>query len=88
MRDFNFNYVPSLLSVKADGSGNLVPSVRETLVLRSSCQKPTISIFILTAIILCVGILQDQSRLDFMAVNNARVDEPFGRLTPKRKKIP
>lgn len=86
IRDFNFNYKPSLISVKAD-------IFRQFGVLRSRnigtpFQLPETynKFFYFDRYYSLRWDLTRSITLDFNAVNNARVDEPFGLLDTKAKK--
>ncbi len=87
LRDFNFNYKPSLFSFKADvfrqfgalrsrnvGDGNF--KIPETFDKYFYFDRYYTMRWELTRSI----------TLDFNAVNNARVDEPFGRIDTKQEK--
>jgi cell surface protein SprA len=86
IRDFNFNYKPSLISFKAD-------VFRQFGVIRNRNVGSPIKLpenfnkfFYFDRYF---GLRWDLTRsltLDFNAVNNARVDEPFGHLDTKEKK--
>jgi cell surface protein SprA len=86
IRDFNFNYKPSLVSVKAD-------VFRQFGVLRSrnigtSFKLPETynKFFYFDRYYNLRWDLTRSLTLDFNAVNNARVDEPDGRIDTKAKK--
>jgi cell surface protein SprA len=86
IRDFNFNYKPSLVSFKAD-------VFRQFGVIRNRNVGSPIKLpenfnkfFYFDRYF---GLRWDLTRsitLDFNAVNNARVDEPFGHIDTKEKK--
>ena len=84
-RDFNFNYKPSLISVRAD-------LLRQFGVLRNrnvGFYKPLPEnydkFFLFDRYYTLSWNLTRSLNLDFNAVNNARVDEPYGRLDTKEK---
>ncbi|MGZ3909719.1 MAG: T9SS outer membrane translocon Sov/SprA [Flavisolibacter sp.] len=86
IRDFNFNYRPSLLSVKAD-------VFRQFGVLRNRNVGTSIKLpenfnkfFYFDRYYALRWDLTRSVTLDFNAINNARVDEPFGHIDTKEKK--
>ncbi|MGN6163696.1 MAG: cell surface protein SprA, partial [Flavisolibacter sp.] len=86
IRDFNFNYRPSLLSFKAD-------VFRQFGVLRNrnvgtSFKLPETfnKFFYFDRYYALRWDLTRSLTLDFNAVNNARIDEPFGHIDTKEKK--
>lgn len=86
IRDFNFNYKPSLVSIKAD-------VFRQFGVLRNrnvgtSFKLPETfnKFFYFDRYYSLRWDLTRSLTLDFNAVNNARVDEPFGHIDTKEKK--
>jgi cell surface protein SprA len=86
LRDFNFNYKPSLLSVRADVFRQF-GSLRNRNVGTSMKLPETFDKFFYFD--RYYSLRWDFTRsltLDFNAVNNARIDEPFGRLdTPEKR---
>jgi len=86
IRDFNFNYKPSLISVKAD-------VFRQFGVLRNRNVGTSFKLpenynkfFYFDRYYTLRWDLTRSLTLDFNAVNNARVDEPYGRIDTKEKK--
>lgn len=86
IRDFNFNYKPSLISIKAD-------VFRQFGVLRNrnvgtSFKLPETfnKFFYFDRYYSLRWDLTRSLTLDFNAVNNARVDEPFGHIDTKDKR--
>ncbi len=86
IRDFNFNYRPSLLSFKAD-------VFRQFGVLRNRNVGTSFKLpenfnkfFYFDRYYALRWDLTRSLTLDFNAVNNARVDEPFGHIDTKEKK--
>ncbi|MBD0284224.1 MAG: cell surface protein SprA [Flavisolibacter sp.] len=86
IRDFNFNYKPSLVSVKADvfrqfgslrsrnvGGGYKLPETYDKF-------------FYFDRYYTMRWELTRSITFDFNAVNNARIDEPFGRINTKAEK--
>lgn len=90
IRDFNFNPAPSYLSFRADINrqyGEFIPRIVNTIDSRVDRVDTTYDKYF-TFDRFC-NMRWDLSRslnLDFSANNNARVDEPFGRLDTKAKK--
>ncbi|MEO6537943.1 MAG: cell surface protein SprA, partial [Ferruginibacter sp.] len=87
VKDFNFNYIPSQLSFRADISrqfGVIRPrsvgpskyAIPETYDKYFTFQRDYIVAFNFTRSL----------RFDYTATNNSRIDEPFGRLDTKEKK--
>jgi cell surface protein SprA len=86
IRDFNFNYKPSLISVKADVQRQF-GALRSRNVGTSFKLPETYNKYFYFD--RYYNLRWDFTRsitLDFSAVNNARVDEPFGRIDTKEKK--
>jgi cell surface protein SprA len=86
IRDFNFNYRPSLLSVKAD-------VFRQFGVLRNRNVGSPFKLpenfnkfFYFDRYYALRWDLTRSLTLDFNAVNNARIDEPFGHIDTEEKK--
>ncbi|MGE5521967.1 MAG: cell surface protein SprA, partial [Candidatus Dadabacteria bacterium] len=86
LRDFNFNYKPSLISVRADVFRQF-GSLRNRNVGTSMKLPETYDKFFYFD--RYYSLRWDFTRsltFDFNAVNNARIDEPFGRLdTPEKR---
>jgi cell surface protein SprA len=90
VRDFNFNPRPSLLSFRADINrqfGEFVPRIVNSFDNKVDRVDTTFDKFF--TFDRYYNLRWDITRslnLDFSAVNNARVDEPYGRLDTKEKK--
>lgn len=86
IRDFNFNYRPSLISIKADvfrQFGSLrARNVGSPYKLPETFNK----FFYFDRYYTFRWDLTRSITLDFNAVNNARIDEPFGYIDTKQKK--
>jgi cell surface protein SprA len=88
IRDFNFNYKPSALSVRAD-------VFRQYGILRNRNVGTSFKLpenfnkfFTFDRYYSLRWDLTRSITLDFNAVNNARIDEPFGRIdTPEEKEV-
>ena len=87
VRDFNFNYTPSVISFKADAFFRQFGALRSTNV-GSPYKLPETydKYFYFDRYYTMRWDLTRSLTLDFNAVNNGRVDEPFGRLDTKEKK--
>jgi cell surface protein SprA len=87
VRDFNFNYKPSLLSFKADVFRQF-GALRSRNVTDSKFKYPETfdKYFYFDRIYNLRWDLTRSITLDFNATNNARVDEPFGHIDTKEKK--
>ncbi|HEX2536462.1 MAG TPA: cell surface protein SprA, partial [Chitinophagaceae bacterium] len=87
IRDFNFNYKPSLVSVKADVFRQF-GSLRSRNVGGGPFKLPETydKFFYFDRYYSMRWDLTRSITMDFNAVNNARIDEPFGRLDTKAKK--
>ncbi len=89
-RDFNFNLKPSYLSFRADINrqfGEFIPRIVNTADSKVERVDTTYDKYF--TFDRFYGMRWDLSRslnLDFNATNNARVDEPFGRIDTKAKK--
>lgn len=87
VRDLNFNYKPSLVSVKADVFRQF-GSLRSRNVGGDGFKLPETydKFFYFDRYYTMRWDLTRSLLLDFNAVNNARIDEPFGRINTKDKK--
>jgi cell surface protein SprA len=87
IRDFNFNYKPSLLSFKADVFRQF-GALRSRNVGDGKFKFPETfdKYFYFDRIYSLRWDLTRSITLDFNATNNARVDEPFGHIDTKEKK--
>ena len=87
VRDFNFNYQPSLISIKADLFRQF-GALRSRNVGGGSYKFPETfdKYFYFDRYYTMRWDLTRSITLDFNAVNNARVDEPFGRIDSKEEK--
>ncbi len=87
VKDFNFNYKPSLVSFKADVFRQF-GAVRSRNVGGGSFKFPETfdKYFYFDRYYTMRWDLTRSITLDFNAVNNARIDEPFGRLDTKQEK--
>jgi len=89
-RDFNFNLKPSFLSFRADINrqfGEFIPRIVNTVDSKVERVDTTYDKYF--TFDRFYGMRWDLSRslnLDFNATNNARIDEPFGRIDTKAKK--
>ena len=86
VRDFNFNYVPSLISVKADWFRQFGASRSRNIGTSFKLPETYNKFFYFDRYYNLRWDFTRSISLDFMAVNNARVDEPFGRIDSKEKK--
>ncbi len=90
VRDFNFNLKPSFLSFRADINrqfGEFIPRIVNTV--DSKVEKVDTTYDKYFTFDRFYNLRWDLSRslnLDFSALNNARIDEPFGRIDTKPKK--
>ncbi|HEU0110894.1 MAG TPA: cell surface protein SprA [Flavisolibacter sp.] len=86
IRDFNFNYKPSLISVKADVFRQF--GVQRNRNVGTSFKLPENfnKFFYFDRYYALRWDLTRSLTLDFNAVNNARIDEPFGHIDTKEKK--
>lgn len=86
IRDFNFNYKPSIISVKADVFRQF-GSLRSRNVGTSFKLPETFDkYFYFDRFYTLRWDLTRSITFDFNAVNNARIDEPFGRIDTEVKK--
>ncbi len=87
VKDFNFNLLPTNVSLKADldrqfGEANLRKISPDEVAIAPTFNK----YFRMTR---TYGIKYDLARsisIDFNAINNSRIDEPFGRIDTKEKR--
>ncbi|MDB5247893.1 MAG: hypothetical protein JWQ40_2287 [Segetibacter sp.] len=90
VRDFNLNPLPSLLSFRADVNrqfGEFVPRIVNTFDNKVDRVDTTYDKFF--TFDRYYNLRWDLTRalnIDFSAVNNARIDEPYGRIDSKQKK--
>ncbi|MDB5211009.1 MAG: sprA, partial [Sediminibacterium sp.] len=90
IRDINFNLKPSFLSFRADINrqfGEFIPRIVNTVDSKVERVDTTYDKYF--TFDRYYGLRWDLTRtlnLDFNALNNARVDEPFGRIDSKAKK--
>ncbi len=90
IRDFNFNLKPSFLGFRADINrqfGEFIPRIVNTVDSRVERVDTTYDKYY--TFDRYYNMRWDLSRslnLDFNATNNARIDEPFGRINTKAKK--
>ncbi|HEV8286347.1 MAG TPA: cell surface protein SprA [Chitinophagaceae bacterium] len=87
VRDFNFNYTPSLISVKADVFRQF-GAIRPRNVGGGPYKIPETynKYFLFDRYYVVNWDITKSIRLDYTAVNHARVDEPEGRIDTKEKK--
>ncbi len=89
-RDFNFNLKPSFLSFRADINrqyGEFIPRIVN--IADSKVERVDTTYDKYYTFDRFYGLRWDLARslnLDFNAINNARIDEPFGRIDTKAKK--
>ena len=87
VRDFNFNYLPSLFSFKADISrqfGSFLP--RNVGGGPYKVPETYDKYFLFDRYYIVNWDLTKSIRIDYTAVNNARVDEPAGKIDTEEKK--
>jgi cell surface protein SprA len=90
IRDFNFNLKPSYLSFRADINrqfGEFIPRIVNTVDSKVERVDTTYDKYF--TFDRYYGARWDLTRsmnFDFTAINNARIDEPFGRINTKEKK--
>ena len=87
IKDFNFNYLPNLISVKADVFRQF-GATRPRNVGGGPYKIPETynKYFLFDRYYILNWDLTKSIRVDYSAVNNARVDEPEGRIDTKEKK--
>jgi len=86
IRDFNFNYKPTLLSVKADVFRQFGATRSRNIGTSFKLPETYNKFFYFDRIYNLRWDFTRSLSFDFNAVNNARVDEPFGRIDTKEKK--
>ncbi|MBX9784475.1 MAG: cell surface protein SprA [Chitinophagaceae bacterium] len=92
IKDFNFNYRPSLLSFRADVNRQFGAARAREVVIPGVPPSPFKipetydKYFILDRVYNMRWDLTRSLNIDFSATNNARIDEPFGRIDTKQKK--
>lgn len=90
VKDFNFNLKPSLLSFRADVNrqfGEFIPRIVNTV--DSKVERVDTTYDKYYTFDRYYNLRWDLTRslnLDFNAINNARIDEPYGRIDTKAKK--
>ncbi|MER3463581.1 MAG: hypothetical protein C4329_03310, partial [Chitinophagaceae bacterium] len=86
IRDLNFNYKPSIISVKADVLRQFGSFRARNIGASVKLPETYDKYFYFDRYYTLRWDLTRSLTLDFNAVNNARVDEPFGRIDTKEKK--
>ncbi|HZH67216.1 MAG TPA: cell surface protein SprA, partial [Flavisolibacter sp.] len=86
IRDFNFNYKPSLISVRADVFRQFGVLRNRNVGAPAKLPENYDKFFLFDRYYTMRWGLTRSILIDFNAVNNARIDEPFGRLDTKAKK--
>ncbi|HTM94090.1 MAG TPA: cell surface protein SprA, partial [Flavisolibacter sp.] len=86
VRDFNFNYKPSLLSFKADVFRQFGATRSRNIGTSFKLPETYNKFFYFDRYYNLRWDFTRSLSFDFNAVNNARVDEPFGRIDTKEKK--
>ncbi|HWI91912.1 MAG TPA: cell surface protein SprA [Flavisolibacter sp.] len=86
IRDFNFNYKPSLLSFKADVFRQFGATRSRNIGTSFKLPETYNKYFYFDRYYNLRWDFTRSISLDFSAVNNARVDEPIGRIDTKEKK--
>lgn len=89
VRDINFNYKPSLLSFRADVNrqfGQFIPRIVSSDGKIDRVDTTYDKYFTFDRYYNLRWDLTRSLNIDFSAINNARVDEPFGLLNTKAKK--
>ncbi|RYF81459.1 MAG: cell surface protein SprA, partial [Chitinophagaceae bacterium] len=85
IRDFNFNLKPSLISVRADVLRHFGVLRNRNVGIPKKLPENFDKFFLFDRYYSLRWDLTRSLNLDFNAVNNARVDEPYGRLDTKEK---
>ena len=86
VRDFNFNFKPSLISVRADVLRQFGVLRNRNVGIPAKLPESFDKFFLFDRYYSLRWDLTRSINIDFNAVNNARVDEPYGRLDTKEKK--
>lgn len=87
VKDFNFNYVPSQLTFRADLQRQFgVIKPRSIGFDKYPTQETYDKYFIFQRDYILRWNFTRSLALDYVATNNSRIDEPFGRLDTKQKK--
>lgn len=86
IKDFNFNYVPSLLSIKGDVSRQFGATRSRNIGTSFKLPETFNKYFYFDRYYNLRWDFTRSLTLDFMAVNNARVDEPDGYINTQEKK--
>lgn len=85
IRDFNFNLKPSLISVRADVLRHFGVLRNRNVGAPKKLPENFDKYFLFDRYYSLRWNLTESLNLDFNAINNARVDEPYGRLDTKQK---
>ena len=87
VKDFNFNYIPSQLTFRADLQRQFgVIKPRSIGIDKYPTQETYDKYFIFQRDYILRWNFTRSLALDYVATNNSRIDEPFGRLDTKQKK--
>lgn len=86
VRDFNFNYKPSIISLKADVFRQFGALRSRNVGTSSKLPETFDKYFYFDRYYTLRWELTRSLTLDFNAVNNARIDEPYGRIDTKEEK--
>jgi cell surface protein SprA len=86
LRDFNFNYAPSQLSFKADVFRQFGATRVRNFSGPFKIPETYNKYFTFDRYYILQWNITRSLSLDFSATNNARIDEPFGRIDTKEKK--
>ena len=87
VKDFNFNYMPSQLSFRADISRQFgVIKPRSIGASKYSIPETYDKYFTFQRDYIVAWNFTRSLRFDYTATNNSRIDEPYGRLDSKQKK--
>ena len=85
IRDFNFNLKPSLISVRADVLRHFGVLRNRNVGIPKKLPENSDKFFLFDRYYSLRWDLTRSINLDFNAINNARIDEPYGRLDTKAK---
>ncbi len=87
IKDFNFNYVPSQLTFRADVQRQFgVIKPRSIGFSKYPTQETYDKYFLFQRDYIMRWNFTRSLQLDYVATNNSRIDEPFGRIDSKEKK--
>lgn len=92
IKDFNFNYTPSLIGYRADVQrqfGEFIPRLITTDLSGTKVERVDTTYDKFFTFDRYYNFRYDLTRslnIDFSAVNNARIDEPYGRIDTREKK--